>query len=488
MIRFIKFITLVASITLLFSCEDYLEIQPEGSDSENYFNSEEDYNKALIGAYDLLQSTYLNAMIGEIASDNVLCGGESATDVLALQQIDDMTHTPVNDQLTNVWSWMYAGINRANFIFEFKDKVNFSNKNNVLGQTAFLRAYYYTELVKFFGDVPMFIDKRLLFGEDQTINKTPKVQVYEQIEADLQFAIQNLPWTQAQQGRVTKGAALALLGKVYLYQNKFTEAATVLEQVIASNNYTLVSNYATIFIPSNENNSESVFEIQYTSTQGAGFGCLQCSEGNVAVGFYSPRFTVGNYAPFSDGFSFGVPVQGLVNAYIAGDTRKNATILDIAAFATTQSFTIAQGYEHTGFFNKKYIAYAGNQFQDPHLTNGNNYVAIRYSDVLLMAAEAYNRGNINDEKARTYLNKVRERAFGNTSQNVNTSGSALTQDIWNERRLELAGEGHRFFDLVRTNQAATAIAGFQTSKNELFPIPLSEILLTGNRWAQNQGY
>ncbi len=93
MIRFIKFITLVASITLLFSCEDYLEIQPEGSDSENYFNSEEDYNKALIGAYDLLQSTYLNAMIGEIASDNVLCGGESATDVLALQQIDDMTHT-----------------------------------------------------------------------------------------------------------------------------------------------------------------------------------------------------------------------------------------------------------------------------------------------------------------------------------------------------------------------------------------------------------
>ena len=145
MIRFIKFITLVASITLLFSCEDYLEIQPEGSDSENYFNSEEDYNKALIGAYDLLQSTYLNAMIGEIASDNVLCGGESATDVLALQQIDDMTHTPVNDQLTNVWSWMYAGINRANFIFEFKDKVNFSNKNNVLGQTAFLRAYYYTE-------------------------------------------------------------------------------------------------------------------------------------------------------------------------------------------------------------------------------------------------------------------------------------------------------------------------------------------------------
>ena len=383
---------------------------------------------------------------------------------------------------------MYAGINRANFIFEFKDKVNFSNKNNVLGQTAFLRAYYYTELVKFFGDVPMFIDKRLLFGEDQTINKTPKAQVYAQIEADLQFAIENLPWTQAQQGRVTKGAALALLGKVYLYQNKFTEAATVLEQVIASNNYTLVSNYATIFIPSNENNSESVFEIQYTSTQGAGFGCLQCSEGNVAVGFYSPRFTGGNYAPFSDGFSFGVPVQGLADAYTAGDTRKNATILDIAAFATTQSFTIAQGYEHTGFFNKKYIAYAGNQSQDPHLTNGNNYVAIRYSDVLLMAAEAYNRGNINDEKARTYLNKVRERAFGNTSQNVNTSGSALTQDIWNERRLELAGEGHRFFDLVRTNQAATAIAGFQTSKNELFPIPLSEILLTGNRWAQNQGY
>ena len=161
----IKFVLgILTSFVFITSCsDDFVDVEPPVENSENYFNSEEDYQKALIGAYDLLQSTYLNVMLGEIASDNTLAGGESATDVPGIQEIDKMTHTDVNAQLSDIWSWMYAGVNRANYIMEFQDKTDFPGKEGVIAQTRFLRAYYYFELVKWFGDVPLAIDKRILF-------------------------------------------------------------------------------------------------------------------------------------------------------------------------------------------------------------------------------------------------------------------------------------------------------------------------------------
>ncbi len=478
--------------TLLLSCsDDFVNVNSEDENSENFFNTEEDYQNALIGAYDLLQSSYLNVMLGEIASDNTLAGGESATDVPGIQEIDDMIHTPINDQLRDIWNWMYGGVNRANYILEFKDKIDFPNKPNVLGQATFLRAYYYFELVKFFGDVPLAVDQRLLFGDQNTVDRTPAAQVYAQIELDLIFAADNLPLTQTQTGRVTKGAAQALLGKVYLYQNKFSQAAPVLDDVINSGVYDLVTDYSTIFENDNENNLESVFEIQYTDLEGAGFGCLQCSEGNVAVGFNGPRNFNGPL--FESGFSFNVPTQEVFDAFDQDDVRRDLAILDIEAFADAYSdfnngegVSYTEGFEHTGYFNRKYIPRVGDtNIGDQNLTNPNNYRAIRFADVLLMGAEAHNQGDGNDELARQYLNRVRERT---TLEDVNASGSALTQAIYNERRLELVGEGHHFFDLVRTGRAAQEIEGFTTGKNEIFPIPLVEIQLAGNRWAQNPGY
>ena len=234
--------------TLLLSCsDDFVNVNSEDENSENFFNTEEDYQDALIAAYDLLQSSYLNVMLGEIASDNTLAGGESATDVPGIQEIDDMIHTSINDQLRDIWNWMFGGVNRANYILEFKDKIDFPNKANVLGQATFLRAYYYFELVKFFGDVPLAVDQRLLFGDQNTVDRTPATEVYAQIELDLIYASDNLPLTQTQTGRVTKGAAQALLGKVYLYQNKFALAAPVLDDVINSGIYDLVTDYSTIF-------------------------------------------------------------------------------------------------------------------------------------------------------------------------------------------------------------------------------------------------
>lgn len=485
-------VLLVLILVVFIGCsDDFVDVNSEDENSETFFNSEQDYQDALIGAYDLLQSSYINVMLGEIASNNTLAGGESAIDVPGIQEIDNMTQTPVNASLRDVWNWMFAGVNRANFLLEFKDKTDFPNRNEVIAQATFLRAYYYFELVKFFGDVPLAVDKRLLFGDQNTVGRTPANEVYAQIELDLIFAASNLPITQAETGRVTKGAAQALLGKVYLFQDKFDEAAAVLDQVIGSGTYSLLEDYASSFENSNENNAESVFEIQYSDIEGAGFGCLQCSEGNVAVGFNGIRNYNGPL--FESGFSFNVPTQETYDAFTDDDLRRDVAILNIVAFAeANQDFnngagvSFTEGFEHTGFYNRKYIPRVGDtNIGDQNLTNPNNYRAIRYADVLLLAAEAHNRGTGPDATALNYLNQVRVRA-GLAS--VTSTGATLTDAIYNERRLELVGEGHHFFDLVRTQRAAQQIDGFTVGKNELFPIPAIEIALAGNRWAQNPGY
>jgi hypothetical protein len=480
----------MASLFILSACsDDYLNNSKiYAEDSESYFNSEADYYNALVGAYDPLQSTFINVLMGEIASNNTLCGGESATDVPGYQQVDDMIHTPVNAQLQNLWSWMFGGVNRAAYIIEFKDKTNFTGKEVIIAEARFLRAYYNFELVKWFGDIPIKPEGRFVLGDEKTIARSPKAEVYALIEADLEYAIANMSYTAPQVGRATKGSAQALLGKVYLYQDKFTEAASVLESVINNGSYVLESDYDKIFEFEGENGTGSVFEVQYTDVEGAGFDCLQCSEGNVAVGFQGVRGYDGDL--FTSGFSFNVPTQEVVDQFEAGDNRKDVAILDIDAWAASTGASFTTGFEHTGYFNRKYIPRKRNAEAagDLNITNPNNYRAIRFADVLLMAAEANNRkATPDDTKAKTYLNRVRERAFGNADNNITTTGTNLTAAIYKERRVELVGEGHQFFDLVRTGRGAQ-ISGFTTGKNEVFPIPLEEIQFSQGNWSQNQGY
>jgi len=483
--------------TLSISCSDeFVDPKPEYSiDSENYFNSKEEYDQALIAAYDLLQSSYVNVLLGEIASDNTLAGGESPSDVIGFQQIDDMIHTPVNSNLKDIWNWMFAGVQRANYILEFQDKTDFEGKNQLIAETRFLRAYYQFELVKWFGGIPMKGDARFKIGDEKTVKRASVEEVYASIEADLIFAVDNLSPTAAQKGRITKGAAQALLGKAYLYQDKFAQSASTLQALITGSPYSLVTDYDAMFEAAGENGAESVFEIQYTDVEGAGFGCLQCSEGNVAVGFSGVRNFSGPL--FSPGFSFNLPTQESFNAFEVGDKRKAVAILDIAAFAAAnvsfdngKGVSYGRGNEDTGFFNRKYLPRKRdkNAAGDLNLTNPNNYRAIRYADVLLMAAEAYNRGGINDAQAREYLNQVRRRAFGDNNHDIAASGAALTDFILAERRLELFGEGHRFFDLVRTKRAEGTIPGFKANKNELFPLPIEEIQFAAGNWDQNPGY
>ena len=180
----------------------------------------------------------------------------------------------------------------------------------------------------------------------------------------------------------------------------------------------------------------------------------------------------------------------MVDEFEDGDNRKEVAILDIDAWAASTGAKFTTGYEHTGYFNRKYLPRKRSEEAagDLNLTNPNNYRAIRFADVLLMAAEANNRKpSADDAKAKTYLNRVRERAFGDADHNIVTTGSNLTAAIYKERRVELVGEGHQFFDLVRTGRGAQ-IPGFTTGKNEVFPIPIEEIQFSQGNWKQNDKY
>jgi hypothetical protein len=474
---------------LAMGCNRFLDLDPEYTqDAENYFMTPDDYDRALTGAYDLLQTSYLTLWIGEIASDNSIAGGESVTDTEGLHEIDEMRHDAVNIELQNIMRYYYAGVTRCNFLLENQNNIDFDGKAKIIGQTRFLRAYYYSELVKYFGDIPLIIDERLGAQQVTETPRTPVSDVYAAIEEDLKFAADNLDWTDPVKGRVTKGAALSLLGKMYLYQNKFSEAATTLEEVINSGQYALIDDFTQLFTVANEGHSETIFDVQYTGAEGGGYGCFVCLEGNAAVGFHGIRQYDGPI--YATGNSYNLPTEDLYNAFDPADPRRDASVLDIDAWIAAQPNSGAISYGtgaggHTGYYNNKYLKRAAELgLPDDDLTTPVNYIVIRYADVLLMAAEAHAQ-NGNSGGALNYVNQVRDRVG---MPALTSSGSQLLEDIYLERRFELSGEGFRFFDLVRTGQAAQRIDGFVSGKHELFPIPQVEIDLAGGNWTQNPNY
>lgn len=500
----IKILSVVLLILGISSCKkwvDYNAHQDFLITEQDYLKNEADYRSMAVGVYSPLQWLNQIVPVGDMASDNSVTGGESASDVLSLQQIDKYTHYPINSTIADLWQVSYEGINRANYLYQYKAKniagetVNFAGKEALYGEVSFLRAYFYFTLVKMFGDVPLFTDKRLTLAENKTLRRSPKADVYKQIEADLTSAIAVLPAVQTDKGRATKYAAQALLGKVYLYQKKYDEAKTVLESVITSNAFTLVTNFSDIFLQSGENGPESVFEIQYSNGSGTyDWGHVTRGQGNFSVQQCGVRGLTGTGAmPYNPGWSTNLPTKNLADAYAAGDTRKAGTIFDVEAYKTANpalniSYQVAP-YENTGYYNQKYLPRKGETSGQVELNYLNNFRTIRYADVLLMAAEANNKATApNDTKAQTYLNLVRRRAFGDNAHDITSTGTNLYDAILNERRLELAMEGERFFDLVRTGKAASVLGplGFVTGKNELFPIPQGEV--DGSGLSQNPGY
>lgn len=501
--KHLKIAAMISVIILVTSCKKFVDYNPTDAylvTANSSLQSASDYQTMEISVYTPLQWLNQVVPIGDIASDNAVAGGESASDVLDLQQIDQFTVTPTNGTLTGIWQYAYEGVNRANYLTQYQttnpsgQQVNFTGKDAMYGEVYFLRAYYYFTLVKMFGGVPLFTDKRLDFASSGTLKRATAAAVYAQVEADLTKAISVLPSVQSQQGRVTKYAAEALLGKVYLYEKKYSSATPVLQSIIDANAFSLVAKFDSIFVKAGENGPESVFEIQYSnSSPYYQWSNVLQGQGNYAVQQCGVRQMNGTSAmPYAAGWSTNLPTVNLYSAYQAGDQRQAGTLFDVAAYAAANpalnvTYQVAP-YENTGYYDKKYLPRKGQTSGQPELNYLNNYRTIRYSDVLLMAAEAYNQSG-NDAKAQLYLNQVRRRAFQVTdaSHDVTSTSATLYTAILNERRLELAMEGERFFDLVRTGQASAVLgSAFKAGKNELFPIPQEEVIVSGI--PQNPGY
>ena len=486
---------------LSFSCStDFLELTPRGTELESgYYQTEDQIFQGLIAVYDVLQwggteGWTMKLGVLNTASDDAYAGGSDASDQPSWVAYDNFTVNSTLGPQKGLWNKSYAGIYRANLILEKTEAntdLSAGFRARVEAEAKVLRAYYYFDLVRFFGDAPLILGS---LGADAIYDqvRAPKAQVYAQIEQDLTEAIESgglLPvLPTAEFGRITLGAAKAMLGKVILFQNvegRMAEAAALFEEVIGSGQYQLEPQFGDIFKLANEFGPESVFEIQYSGNQRGGWGNFgNGTEGNYTTQFIGMRDYVG--ATYASGYGF-CPVTEDLAAFMQGDPRFQHTIID-GNVLKSQGASYSAGYQNTDYFMKKYAPLASNRAADgePALNWSDNVREIRFADVLLMAAEAHARSG-NDGAAQTHLNRVRARVgLGG----ITAAGSALLDAIYDERRMELALEGHRFFDLVRTGQAASALAsqGFVAGKSELLPIHQDEIDITSGSLVQNPGY
>lgn len=441
--------------------------------------------------------------ISFIAATNIISDdadkGSFDGDQPSLKDIDNFATTPTNNFVAALWNGYYSGISRANQALAAlaTAAIDAKTKSQLTGEVRFIRGYYYFNLVRFFGKVPKVIR---VPKDAQDANTDPAFQtrasvdtIYNVITQDLQFAIDNLPIrSQAAVGHANKGAAQALLAKAYLYRKNWQQAAALTQEVINSGQYALVPDYTTIWRYVGNNNAESLFE-----TQSGTF-----NNGDIAVGSYctwqGPR--VGGKGGWTDlGFGFNTPTQDLVNAYEPGDKRRASTIIAIDNSGKHVGTVLYDGFRIPSsdsvqnlYYN--YKAYASeNKNIEPFLGNRDkkqkNVRLLRYADVLLINAEANNELG-QTAAAIINLNLIRNRA--GLPPTTATSQTDVRNAIWKERRVELAMEHDRFFDLVRTGRAAKVMqaAGknFVAGKHELLPIPSLQIQLSGGLLDQNPGY
>lgn len=492
----IKFIYIFLFFSL-FSCKkDFLEKSPIiGVTEENFYRTEEDAIAAINAAYATLQfqlspAGHFRWFWGDIMSDDATKGGSGDNDVNELLQLENFTGRSNNLLLESEWSANYEGIYRANVVLAKVPPINMNErlKARILAEAKFIRAWNYYNLVTMFGGVPKA--DRVLAPSEYNIPRADAQEIWNLIESDLDEAIPGL-WVRSEYaagdlGRITKGAAQALLVKTCLWRKNWSKAKTTAESIISSNEYILTPAYEDIFTEAGENNKESVFEIQYMNASGGNWGKNNANEGSFTNVFQRAR---GQFA----GYGFNIPTQDFVEEFFAEgfeDPRLKSTVFrEGEAMGDRGIFTKdATGGQPHAYYPKKYFNNKAEDapFGDPNPNGGSNDRVIRYADVLLMHAEAaFQTGDEN--AARNSLNMVRKRV---NIPDINDSGSRLLDAIYRERRIELGLEAHRFFDLVRTGRASSVLStiGFKTGINELFPIPESQIQATNGVLTQNPGY
>jgi hypothetical protein len=476
-----------AALLILAGCQNsFLDVPPQGQQpSQQFWISADDAGKAVNAMYANLRE-WNNAAFAPIALESMASDdaekGSSPSDATFFNTYDNFTVTSTDGQLGGFWSGQYQTINLANQVLANIPAIAMDEalKSRYLAEAKFIRAYAYFRLVRAFGDVPL----RLSLAKDASeynIARSPKAEVWAAIEKDLSEAAGVLPqnYGSGDLGRVTKGAALSLHAKVAMYQKKWADVKSLTDQVMGMG-YKLFPDYEQGFRVKNENNSESIFEIQ-----------CQRILGNAAASNSQYSQVQGVRGSVGGGWGFNIPTASLVAEFEVDDPRKDATI--IFRGETTPDGDIIPATGDNPMYNQKsYVPFT--QYISGYNEGADqNIRVIRYAEVLLMNAEANMELN-NAAAALTSLNAVRARARGakiNILPNVTTTDQAtLRKAIYHERRVELAMEFDRYFDVVRQGRGAEVFGskGFKAGKNEVWPIPQNEIDLSGGVLTQNQGY
>jgi hypothetical protein len=479
----------------LSSCNHMLDVKPNSfSSGNNYYNTEAQILRAVNGCYGVLKNLYTSDYwaMSEMRADNTNYQyDESDRGAQQREEIDEFLITTTNNYVNAVWSQLYRNIQQSNVIVSRIDGVKFSNdatKKQYLGEAKFLRALYYFHLVRLFGGVPLIVKEVTGPEEAITPKKATPEEVYAQIIADASEAAANLPATYAasETGRATKGAALTLLGDVYMTMKDFPKAVSTLQQVVGLN-YALVGNYADNFDPAKKNNSESVFAVQFDAGLEGQFSNY--------IFVFGPRNGKKDLTGFNGNLGgCNIPTPSIVNAYEANDKRKDASI------AMYDSPTNAAFQESVAFGGK--MPFIKKFYHPPYALDGRaneNWPVYRYSQVLLMLAEAINETGNGDPLQ--YINPVRQRAglppLGALSQ------AAFRDTVFHEQRVELAFEDQRWYQLLRTGKAVSVMTahGIEEKKRLsrlsaasyniqpymlLYPIPEREVRL--NKFGQNPGW
>jgi len=511
------FIVSVLAMTVISCKKDFIDLSPEDEiPVDGFYKTEAQFRMALTAAYQPLRDLEDNDFYtGEMRSDNThyqYYAVNRGTAYVMRENIADFVDDPTNNYTNNIYFNCFKGISRCNIILDRIDAGTMSDaaKNDIVGQTKFLRAFNFFKLVRYFGGVPLFVHE-VTDAEQAFLPRASVSDVYAQIVDDAKDAIDKLAnpafVSGKQSGVATKGAATMLLAEVYMEQKKYADAETLLN-TLSGMGYDLLANYADVFSTNNKNSKESIFEVQYLEG-------LQGGQQSQFIYYFLPR--TGNTTPITgqkfDNSTIGgwnTPTQDLIDAYETDDKRKDASIavaegtynssniFTITANKSIVNYTPAAGKTGVPYI-KKYL----NPHANPDNTN-DDWPIYRYADALLLLAEAKNLQGKSSE-ALVPLNKVRTRAFGNATHNITTTDpAALTDIIAHERRVELAFENHRWHDLVRTGKAIEVMTAFgikqkqlysylpansyQVDKNRLlFPIPQAERELNVDL-SQNDGY
>lgn len=496
-------LTVIAGCTLLLAAcsKDRLVVEPVNEFlSSNYYQTEDQVASALIGVYDpigwsMAYGQWISpTMMGEIRSDNANAGGDpSNNDQPGWQELDDFTNTNSNVVLHPIYRKGYIGISRANALLDLTE-IESDAVTSYKAQAQWLRAYYHFELFRHFGPIPVV--NKSLTPDDMNLERSTLSEVMQQIVSDCQEALPHLPLIapSGQEGRVTQGAAYALMGKAYLYWADlkgddaalFESAADAFQSIVDLGAYQLQDDMQELFIFDNRNTSESVFEIQHNPLWSSDWGWFEGVDGNGMIQLCGVRGLCAEHPDYEAGWGFMSVTEGLWNHFLDDDTyRRDVAILSEDELAQQLAdagvscdpiidMTQNNPVDFTGYWQEKYPnlkAFAGTNVNggNEHLTKAQNTHVFRYADVLLMLAEALHRGSGDDGTAQMYIDIVRERAAGpgDNTGNFRSAATVMAEEgwslqdlIWYERRAELACEGDRWYDLVRSGRAdASLFAG-----------------------------